>query len=657
MFAPERTLAIPPPGFVESKQVAKPGRDAVPEQSASEAVVDIRAMAHDGLTLREVRDHQLVPTPQRKGQAHNIAVNRAAKPNVFLPERDSRSHDSANGQFFQTKAGDPRHALQPLFVEPAELISETPENLKQPEVMLVPPAGNERSRPVTLVAIPVDPDATQGNPANKNIEPGPELLGQPVTPVAFSNARALRQSVARNASTTCESKQSPDCRVVSCNECGDPATDIILLRATEPRATPAQQAAHELDLQALSSGEFTGTSAALSETLVVTTTQSDAMPGQTSEGSELPIVDANFSAPCVACGKMIPAELAHQRICTVCRDERSSKALRSEELARAVPPFASEPPLEPFKEEPAINSSEIPSSVASASAVESMTPPVANAFRPFPKADKQPKPFESPQELQQKSTNGKTEGGGNFGGGNSGPGALSTFPIVPNATTHELPAFGAFGGNVTPPAKKTEAKNLVAGTHKRDNSASTTNEPARDYSMPQPFHNDGRLVPPLPPRAGSQTPMRDTSVQKTGFSQPVEEETFRAMNVALCRSIDGFGSYEAFSNYEFAPAGRALIYCELENYLSTEFRDQSGSGVLTRLESRLRIVATDGSVVQDSAFPVVEDRSVVRREDFYIYLPLTLESLPAGEYELQVSITDVESGQSAAPPAVPFHVR
>ena len=101
-----------------------------------------------------------------------------------------------------------------------------------------------------------------------------------------------------------------------------------------------------------------------------------------------------------------------------------------------------------------------------------------------------------------------------------------------------------------------------------------------------------------------------------------------------------------------------LIYCEVENYMSNETIVDRSSGVHTKLRGSLAIYDQSGQAVQQSQYPIVDDVARKRRRDFYMYFPLQLNDLPAGQYNLVLTVEDLNGNKSASTePAMTFTVR
>lgn len=116
----------------------------------------------------------------------------------------------------------------------------------------------------------------------------------------------------------------------------------------------------------------------------------------------------------------------------------------------------------------------------------------------------------------------------------------------------------------------------------------------------------------------------------------------------LCRAVSGYGSFQPFDVYEFRRGDlpSILVYTELEHYRSER---QANGQYLVRLVQEL-------SLVKERAFgkekpvwaeePVeISDLSRNARRDFFLVQYLRLpEKLDAGDYILQIKVTDQATG-------------
>ena len=100
-----------------------------------------------------------------------------------------------------------------------------------------------------------------------------------------------------------------------------------------------------------------------------------------------------------------------------------------------------------------------------------------------------------------------------------------------------------------------------------------------------------------------------------------------------------------------------LVYCEVENYQPTKVETDSGTRFVTKLRGSILIRDGQGRVVQENKFPTVEDVALNKRRDFYMYFPVKLDELPAGEYQLELEVEDLTAERGTKiQPAMSFSV-
>ncbi len=126
----------------------------------------------------------------------------------------------------------------------------------------------------------------------------------------------------------------------------------------------------------------------------------------------------------------------------------------------------------------------------------------------------------------------------------------------------------------------------------------------------------------------------------------------------FCTAISGFGKFRTFPTNTFSPGQKMLIYCEVENYTSSENQSVTGTEFRTRLKGSFAIYDADGNVVQQAEFPSVDDVARKHRRDFYMYMPVTLGDLQSGEYVLHALVEDIYGNKTASlDPPLKFSVK
>jgi len=117
-------------------------------------------------------------------------------------------------------------------------------------------------------------------------------------------------------------------------------------------------------------------------------------------------------------------------------------------------------------------------------------------------------------------------------------------------------------------------------------------------------------------------------------------------DLRLCRKVSGFGSFETLPVTALKAGQPILIYCEL-----TGLRYQAKeASYVSRLSSRVELIsARDGAKVWEQSLGEAEDQCRSRRRDNYVNYRITLpQTLPAGDYRLRLTQTDMVANHSAS---------
>ncbi len=111
------------------------------------------------------------------------------------------------------------------------------------------------------------------------------------------------------------------------------------------------------------------------------------------------------------------------------------------------------------------------------------------------------------------------------------------------------------------------------------------------------------------------------------------------MNLAFCKEIDGFGEIKKFRSSRFRGDQQVLLYCELENFVSTKV----AAGFQTRLQGTYEILDEDGKRVMEQLLPEDTDTCANQRRDFYIAYRFHLpKRIAPGIYSLRLVIEDMQ---------------
>lgn len=131
-------------------------------------------------------------------------------------------------------------------------------------------------------------------------------------------------------------------------------------------------------------------------------------------------------------------------------------------------------------------------------------------------------------------------------------------------------------------------------------------------------------------------------------------------NITLCEEVKGFGNYVAFPSASFEPGQATIVYCEIENYKTSQVAGPRGLGPQfeSEFQSSISIVNEDRQVVRQFTYQPIVDTARNRRRDFYIHYTLTIpDDLPKGNYSISLQVEDVKAGKTTQSPPVPFRVR
>ncbi len=143
---------------------------------------------------------------------------------------------------------------------------------------------------------------------------------------------------------------------------------------------------------------------------------------------------------------------------------------------------------------------------------------------------------------------------------------------------------------------------------------------------------------------------RDNSTRSADIRSAVlaleDREPLTVSEPRLCRKVNGFGSFEPLPAGALRAGQAVLIYCEL---CGLRYQDRDASYV-TRLASRAELIASkDGTRVWEQSLGEAEDQCRSRRHDNYANYRITLPAtLPAGDYRLRLTQTDLIANRSAS---------
>ena len=129
------------------------------------------------------------------------------------------------------------------------------------------------------------------------------------------------------------------------------------------------------------------------------------------------------------------------------------------------------------------------------------------------------------------------------------------------------------------------------------------------------------------------------------------QQKIAVVHAALCSRVEGFGNYTPFAKNEFriGDLPRMLVYTELDQFKSTRQADGQFAVKLVQELSLFRAGGRDRALVWAEQPVQITDASRNPRRDFFLVQILRLpENLEAGEYELQVKVSDLADGGSSS---------
>lgn len=228
-----------------------------------------------------------------------------------------------------------------------------------------------------------------------------------------------------------------------------------------------------------------------------------------------------------------------------------------------------------------------------------------------------------------------------------------TIPVDPIAASPERPDAGASRpqepGQIDP--EQVADRQMVASADSDSVAGAATKEPG---STEGPVPSDG----PSPVRSPvfSQSASSDDDSERSESPESIVASLRKALSEARRRAplvianpcfasrVRGWAAVDRFAEYHFSPGQQVIVYLELENLVPEE----DSAGAITRIDTAFRLVDRGGGLVQEWAFPTVEDHSASPRTDFFARYFLSMpESATAGPHRLEMVVTDQVAGKQA----------
>jgi hypothetical protein len=116
-------------------------------------------------------------------------------------------------------------------------------------------------------------------------------------------------------------------------------------------------------------------------------------------------------------------------------------------------------------------------------------------------------------------------------------------------------------------------------------------------------------------------------------------------NACFATRVQAWGVVERFAADRFRPGQEVIVYFELAGLSATE----SAAGHTTCIDSTLRLVAADGTVLHTWSFePIAETCQAQRRDYFARYVVRLPESAATGGCRMELGVIDTLSGKVAS---------
>jgi hypothetical protein len=203
----------------------------------------------------------------------------------------------------------------------------------------------------------------------------------------------------------------------------------------------------------------------------------------------------------------------------------------------------------------------------------------------------------------------------------------------------------------------------VAAKADLDSGEGPTAEPAPE---PGPMVAANADIPPAdgPAPSAAKAAMPDDEAPIVTVAVPVEPEPAAAPeplpapnapapadaalaveNACFATRVQAWGVVERFAADRFRPGQEVIVYFELAGLSATE----SAAGHTTCIDSTLRLVAADGTVLHTWSFePIAETCQAQRRDYFARYVVRLPESAATGGCRMELGVIDTLSGKVAS---------
>jgi hypothetical protein len=114
-------------------------------------------------------------------------------------------------------------------------------------------------------------------------------------------------------------------------------------------------------------------------------------------------------------------------------------------------------------------------------------------------------------------------------------------------------------------------------------------------------------------------------------------------NACFATRVQAWGVVDRFPADEFQPGQDVIVYFELDSLTAGE----SPAGHTTCIDTALRLMAPDGTTLQDWSFEPIAETCRARRHDYFARYVVRIPDQAAGECQLAIAVTDTLSGAVA----------
>jgi len=116
-------------------------------------------------------------------------------------------------------------------------------------------------------------------------------------------------------------------------------------------------------------------------------------------------------------------------------------------------------------------------------------------------------------------------------------------------------------------------------------------------------------------------------------------------NACFATRVQAWGVVERFATDRFRPGQEVIVYFELAGLSASE----SAAGHTTCIDSTLRLVAADGTILHTWSFEPIAETCQARRRDYFArYVVRLPETSTAGGCRMELGVVDTLSGKVAA---------